>query len=122
MPRLILATLAALTLAACNGKPLTMEGLPITAIRAYADTFQDHPFDEGPVSIIAEEHGELHTYKLRACHGGEKVCGTRAVPLLRAPDYFVAENAYPGRTFYLSPGGDGWMKVGGRLIGIAWHE
>ncbi|MDB9801520.1 hypothetical protein OAC01_00970 [bacterium] len=70
-------TVAALSLlAACNGKPLTFSGTPVQVKRAYADSFQDKPFDTGAISVVTEEHGELHTYTLTPCGEGH-VCDAR---------------------------------------------
>lgn len=70
-----LAALACLTLAACApGEPFTFEQNPVAVQRAWAAAFSDQPFDTGPVSILTEEHGELHTYTLAPCRGGQTVC------------------------------------------------
>ena len=127
MRAFLFSAFAITSLAACEpGKPLTFEQTPLPATRAYAATFQDQPFDTGPVSIVAEEYGELHTYTLAPCRGGATVCqGSahgRAALLQWTPDYAVVTGAYHGRTFYLSPGGDGWMKRHGQLIPLAWDD
>lgn len=89
--------------------------------RVYADIFQDSPFDTGAVTVLSEEHGELHSYTLTPCRSGTAVCGARSAALQRTPDYFVVQNAYAGRDFYLSPGGDGYMKRNGVFTAIAWN-
>ncbi|MEJ6398325.1 hypothetical protein [Yoonia sp. 208BN28-4] len=89
--------------------------------RFYADTFQDAPFDSGPVSVLTEEHGELHTYTLTPCRAGTRVCGTRAGHLSRNADFYILTGAYHGRTFYFSPGGDGFVKRGSHYIPMAWN-
>lgn len=108
-------------LAACGGKPLTFEATPVFAHRFYADRWQDKPFDEGAISVLSEEHGDLHTYTLTPCHGGANVCGDSVGHLQVTPDYYVITNAYDGRTFYISPGGDGYVKINGVFTTIAWN-
>lgn len=114
-------TLAALTLmAACDGKPLTIEGMPVQATRFYANNFQDWPFNTGEISVISTEGSDLHTFALRPCENN-RLCGERIGDLVRVPDYYVVTGAYAGRTFYLSPGGDGWVRRDGVLYPIAWN-
>lgn len=122
MRNVILGLVALTGLSACYGKPLTWEGNPVAVQRFYADTFQDQPFDVGPVSVIAEERGEMRTYLLRPCANNTRVCGTRTGTLERTPDLAVVRGAYAGRVFYLSPGGDGYMVRNGRTIPLAWNE
>ena len=90
--------------------------------RAYADSYQDLPFDRGTVYVVANEHGDLHTYALTPC-GGAHVCGAtgHVGRVQRTPDYFVVTGAYAGRTFYLSPGGDGYLKWRGVYRDLAWN-
>lgn len=89
--------------------------------RLYADSFQDAPFDSGPVSVLTEERGELRTYTLRPCRAGTHVCGTGAGHLTRNADFFIVTGAYRGRTFYFSPGGDGYVQRGSAYIPMAWN-
>lgn len=117
---LIAASLGLTLLAACEYGPVPGPPLPLAVQRAYADTVQDHPFDDGAISVLAEEHGELHTFTLRPC-GQDRICGARRGKVVRAPDYWVVTGAYSGRTFYISPGGDGWIKRSGRYYPLAWH-
>ncbi len=111
---------AALLLGGCDGKPLTFTGTPVAVQRAYADTFQDTPFARGQISVVATEHGDLHTFTLRPC-GGDHMCGARQGHVAKTPDYFVVTGAYAGRTFYVSPGGDGWIKRNGTVYPMAWN-
>ncbi|MEY1557687.1 hypothetical protein AB3Y40_18810 [Yoonia sp. R2331] len=120
-------TLPLLALTACApGEPLTFEQNPVQVQRAWANAFSDQPFDTGPVTILTEEHGELHSYTLAPCRGGATVCAGsthgRAATLQMTPDYAVVTGAYAGRTFYLSPGGDGWMKKNGQFVPLAWDD
>lgn len=107
-------------LGACNGKPLTFAPMPLVAKRFYAENFQDKPFDTGAISVISTEHGDLHTFDLRPCGAGS-VCGSRQGQVVNTPDYYVVANAYAGRTFYIAPGGSGWVKRDGALYDIAWN-
>ena len=124
--RLIL-TLACLGLAACTGgKPITVDGTPLQAPRFWANAVQDQPFDTGPVTIIASERGLLRSYTLVPCRGGDAVCGGSlngpVAQVTVAPDFDIIAGAYPGRVFYLSPGGDGIMKIGRQSIPVAWED
>jgi len=121
MLKIALGGVALLALAACNGKPLPAFWDSDAYQEAYAESFQNHPFDAGPISIITEEHGELHTYTLKPCHDGTRVCGARAVQLMKGDHYYVVDGAYRGRAFYLSPGGDGWLKRGDTVTPLAWN-
>ncbi len=116
-----------LTLAACApGEPFTFEQNPVEVQRAWANAFSDQPFDTGPVSILTTEHGELHSYTLAPCRGGQTVCAGstqgRAGTVQMTEDYAVVSGAYAGRVFYLSPGGDGWLKKNGAYIPLAWDD
>ncbi len=123
----IVLVLSVLTLAACAPKmpPAVDQEVPAVK-RLWASAFSDQPFDTGPVSILTEEHGELHTYTLAPCRGGKTVCAGsihgRAGVLQLSEDYAVVTGAYAGRTFYLSPGGDGWMKKNSAYVPLAWDD
>ncbi len=90
--------------------------------RAFSDAYQDQPFEEGAIYVVAEEHGDLHTYSLTPC-GGNHVCGPngRIGHVQRLNDHIVVTGAYPGRTFYLSPGGDGYLNWRGVNRDLAWN-
>ncbi|MBB5720584.1 hypothetical protein FHS72_000188 [Loktanella ponticola] len=122
MIRLMSAVLATAALVACTeGQPLA-GGAPAQASRFYADVFQDKPFDEAAVKVVVSEAGELRTYTLRPCNSGAGVCGATTGAYQVTPDYYVVSGAYPGRTFWLSPGGDGYMSRGGVNTNLAWNE
>lgn len=93
---------------------------PAVARQAFGETFQDHPFDSGPVTVLAEEHGELHSFTLTPC-GAAHICGSRRGLAVKKPAYWVVSGAYAGRDFYLSPGGDGWVKRDGAYHPVAWN-
>lgn len=116
------ALLGLLALAGCAGEPLTFEATPLAVQRFYGATFQDHPFDEGPVSVVTAEHGDLHTYALTPCQNGQRICGSRVGAMAVTPDYWIVQGAYPNRTFYLTPGGDGVVKIGGTFTTLAWED
>lgn len=90
--------------------------------RSIDDTLRDVPFDTGRVYVVAEEHGELHTYSLTPC-GGDHICGgTGHVGRVdRTQNYFVVTGAYRGRTFYLQPGGSGILTWRGENRDLAWN-
>ncbi len=76
----------------------------------------------GTVYVVAEEHGELHTYSLRPCRGGTRICGGAGGVghLQRTEAFDIVTGAYPHRVFYLSPGGDGILKWRGVERDLAW--
>lgn len=116
-----LSLFAAIILSACSGaEGLTANGTLVGLHRLYADNFQDHPFDTGPITVLSEEYGDLRSYTLRPCGAGY-VCGAHQGHVVVAPDYWVVTGAYAGRVFYVSAGGDGWIKHGGALALIAWN-
>lgn len=117
----VIACLFTGLLAGCEADPLpVLDKLPVAVKRAYAEKVQDHPFDSGPVTVLSERNGELQSHVLRACGDGH-VCGHRRGHVTRTADHWVVTGAYPGQTFYLSAGGDGWMKRGGRQYPLAWN-
>ena len=88
--------------------------------RAFAESYQDQPFEEGAVSVLVTEHGALRTFSLTPCHGNTRICGSHAGTLRQTADYDIVSGAYPGRTFYLSPGGDGVVITNGVQRPLAW--
>jgi hypothetical protein len=124
MIRLMSAVLATATLVACtDGQPLPSEiDVPSEAARYYADLFQDKPFDEAAVKVVVAERGDLRTFTLQPCQNGVRICGSQTGSVETTPDYHVVSGAYPGRTFWLSPGGDGYMVRGGVRTDLAWNE
>ncbi|MFO7804741.1 MAG: hypothetical protein R6V30_03610 [Paracoccaceae bacterium] len=109
-------------LAGCVGAPLTFDEDPIIKDGELWIAFQDVPFNSGPVSVVTAEHGDLRTYALTPCRNGESICGDRVGSLSLIPGYWVIEGAYPDRTFYLSPGGDGVLKIGPASTTLAWED
>lgn len=85
--------------------------------------YRDLPFDTGTVYVVANEHGDLHTYSLTPCRNATHICGGtgRAGHLERTADYFVVTGAYRDRTFYLSPGGNGILSWRGVSRDLAWN-
>ena len=90
----------------------------------FASTHEMQPFANGAVSIIVTDHGELHTYSLHPCHNGTHICAGgprgRAGHLQDGAEWDVVSVAYRNRTFYLSPGGSGYVKRGGTYLSLAW--
>lgn len=103
---------------------LTYDNLAGETRRAFAQAYQDLPFDEGAVSVVLADHGDLHTYTLVPCGAG-RICGGtargRAGHLTQQRDYDVVQGAYRNVTFYLSPGGDGYALSYGRFVPLAWN-
>ena len=91
--------------------------------RVVDDNYRELPFDEGTVFVVANEHGDLHTYSLTPCHGGTRICGGsgHVGRVERTLDHFVVTGAYRDRTFYLSPGGDGFLNWRGVNRDLAWN-
>lgn len=91
--------------------------------RAVDVSYRDIPFDSGTVYVVANEHGDLHTYSLTPCRGGTHICGGsgRVGHVERTLDYIVVTGAYRDRTFYLSPGGDGYLTWRGVNRDLAWN-
>ena len=93
--------------------------------RAYADLFQDQPFEDGPIAVVASEHGELRSWRLSPCASGTGICaggpnGARGT-LEVTPDYHIVRGLY-GRTFILSPGGNGGLRRTGHPdVQLAWE-
>lgn len=87
------------------------------------EMFRDLPFDSGPVYVVANEHGDLHTYSLSPCGGETRICGGngRVGRVERIADFYVVTGAYRDRTFYLSPGGDGYLTWRGVKLDLAWN-
>jgi hypothetical protein len=123
MIRTMSAFLATMTLVACNdGKPLpAIFGSPAGVTRAYADIFQDKPFDTASISVLAPQGDELQTFTLRPCGSGTQICGATTGTLEQTLDHYIVTGAYPGRTFHLSPGGDGFMRTASGDTNIAWN-
>ncbi|MFT5065581.1 MAG: hypothetical protein ACJAXK_000854 [Yoonia sp.] len=95
--------------------------MPVEAHWFFADNFQDHPFDTGPITVLSEEHGALRSYTLRPC-GNDHVCGARKGHVVRqSKDYWVVKRAYAGRIFYVFARGDGWVTHGGEMSPTAWN-
>ena len=127
--RFVLAGIAFAGLGACLTQDLSQAWAEVSSInlltetrRGYEESYLDIPFEAGAVVAIAEEHGDLHTYSLTPCGEG-KICGLngRAGDLQRTRDHFVVTGAYPERTFYLSPGGDGFLNWRGENRDLAWN-
>ena len=96
--------------------------LEAEAARTVDESYRDLPFDSGVVYVVANEHGDLHTYSLTPC-GGTGICGAngRVGHVERTVEYFIVTGAYRGRTFFLSPGGDGYLTWRGENRDLAWN-
>ena len=122
MRKALFGGLALAGLSGCYGKPLTIEATPLAVQRYYAATFQDQPFDEGAVTVLQADRGGLRSFTLTPCRNNTHICGTRAGHLIKTEDYSIVTDAYPGRVFDLSPGGDGVVRRHGVDTPIAWNE
>ena len=119
--------LAGLVLAGCatveQPERLEIANLAVESERVFAEGFLAIPFAEGPVSVVTAEPDRMRTYRLVPCQGGTRICaggprGPQGV-LTLTPDYRVVTGLY-GRTFYLSPGGNGAVYRNGVYAPLAW--
>jgi hypothetical protein len=132
--RRALVALALLGLSACNVSegpydPSTesFAFLEAEAYRAYGQSFSEYPFANGAMDVIATENGDMRTYRLVPCRGGTAICAGGlhgpAGRLERTRDYWIVTGLFGGRSFYLSPGGDGAIYYGGeRATALAWNN
>jgi hypothetical protein len=127
--RILGAILGLASLSACatydvgfDPDSLTWENYLLSAERDFDEAYRDIPFERGQVDVVANEHGDLHTYSLTPC-GGAHICGGSGGVgrVTRTPDFFVVTGAYRDRTFYLSPGGDGILTWRGVNRDLAWN-
>jgi hypothetical protein len=132
------AALGLLGLAACaeigaeplpnvlRSTPVAPEDLELASVnasyqRAFERAYTEEPFAAGAMAVIAEEAGELRTFDLVPCQGGQAICsGASAGQLWRSPDWWVVKGLH-GRIFWLSYGGDGYLERNGTLIPLAWN-
>ncbi|AKS47514.1 hypothetical protein SAMN05444287_2832 [Octadecabacter temperatus] len=128
--RTLLATLCPLALTACMSVDMSAVRTAVENVNLLDETrrdidvaYRDLPFDTGRVYVVANEHGDLHTYSLTPCRNGTHICGGtgRVGHVERTLDYFVVTGAYRDRTFYLSPGGDGYLTWRGVNRDLAWN-
>lgn len=127
----IFASIAGLaTLCACSTTDLTTLRAEVETLDLLAETrravdvaYRDLPFDTGRVYMVANEHGELHTYSLTPCRNNTHICGGtgRVGHVKRTEDLYIVTGAYPDRTFFLSPGGNGHMIWRGVKRDLAWN-
>ncbi|MEN8841906.1 MAG: hypothetical protein ABF288_12365 [Octadecabacter sp.] len=128
--RTLLALICPAALTACMSVDLSTTRAAVENVNLMDETrravdvaYRDLPFDTGRVYVVANEHGDLHTYSLTPCRNGTHICGGtgRVGHVERTPDYFVVTGAYRNRTFYLSPGGDGYLTWRGVDRDLAWN-
>ncbi|KAA9006043.1 hypothetical protein [Histidinibacterium aquaticum] len=128
----VAAAAALLALGACEITP-TGDTRPDTRFSAssrqlFQDTYQEIPFAQGAVYVIAPDgtSDTMATYRLVPCGGGDRICGDSlhgsAGQVTRGAEFFEVRGAYPGRTFRLSPGGDGYMLQGNLAVPVAWDH
>lgn len=125
--RMIAALAGLVALGACSTTDITasIENLDLLAEtrRAFAESYQDQPFEAGAIYVIAAERGDMQTYRLRPCQGSTRICGdTGGVgQLVQTPDSDVVSGAYPDRVFVLTPGGGGTLRWHGADWPLAWE-
>jgi hypothetical protein len=130
--RLPAALAALIALSACAPGPYSPETstyafLETEAYRMFAATYSETPFENGGMDIVAIERGDMRTFRLVPCRGGTAICAGglhgAAGTLTRTPDYWIVSGIYGGRSFYLSPGGDGAIYYGqNRAAALAWNN
>lgn len=71
-------------------------------------------FFAGPVSVVADRHGEITAFTLRSC-GVNRVClegwQHRTGQAHRDGQATVVEGIHPGHVYHLMPGGSGFVRV-----------
>ena len=128
MRKLASGLLGAALLAGCSGgsdmAQFEFANVERAVSAQFASTHPMQPFADGPVAILVTEHGDLRTYSLHPCRGGTHICAGgprgRAGHLRDGAQWDVVSGAYRNRTFYLSPGGSGYMKRGAQYLPLAW--
>lgn len=117
------ATVLAGCAAAPGAAPPDFDTVERGVYRAFSNQFLEVPFSNGPISVIASDHGDLRTYRLVPCQGGTRICaGSAHGPagrFERTPDYTIVRGLY-NRVFWLSPGGDGALVGSGHTVALAW--
>lgn len=127
--RIMVGLTGLVAMCACSSANVTTTRTQIETLDLVAETrrdydvaYRDLPFDGGTVYVVANEHGDLHTYDLTPC-GGTRICGGtgHVGQVERTADYFIVTGAYRDRTFILSPGGDGYLNWRGEYRDLAWN-
>ena len=130
MKPVCLAIAALMALGACTDWPDSRQQIETFDLvaetrRTIEWSYYDLPFRDGAVTVLTGEQDRLNGYTLVPCRGGTRVCAGsahgRAGTMLRTPDYLVVQGAYPGRVFYLAPGGDGYVLSGSAFTPLAWN-
>lgn len=127
--RLVAAMVALGLVAACSkvGLPsedIVFDNVVLETNRSFAAAYLQQPFELGPISVIATENARLRTYRLVPCREGWAICAGgpsgQAGQLQVTPDHSMVTALY-GRTFFLSPGGDGTLRRGSQDVALAWN-
>lgn len=134
MRTMLTAALAATALSGCmttltpeQEASLGWDALHADVRRAYAYSYQEIPFENGAMSVVAHHHNRIETYRLVPCRNGTRICGGSAHgPAGRIAshdlDYTVVTGLY-GVTFFLSPGGDGGLRRAGHADAwLSWNS
>lgn len=102
--------------------------VPTGARQAFQVAYQALPFAEGAVRVVSPDphEQEMRTWRLVPCRQGTRVCADtahgRAGQVTRGAEFWQVSGTYPGRVFYLSPGGDGYMTDGHAAQPLAWRS
>lgn len=123
MRRITLTLTAIVGLAACApGAPGTFGGATLAVSEAISGHIGDTPLDTGPVTVLTEEHGALHSYTFASCGEGTVCSGARRGLAEMSDEGLKITGTHAGRTFYLTPGGGGRLELGGVVHPLAWED
>lgn len=109
--------------ATAPGNDMRDDGIAYEVTRRLPELTKSQPFAEGAVHVVAPRSYGMQTFTLVPCRGGAicaETTGGRAGTVTRGEKFYQVAGTYPGATFHLSPGGDGYMVESGRYIPIAW--
>ncbi|MCX7302665.1 MAG: hypothetical protein NTX73_20195 [Rhodobacterales bacterium] len=134
--RTVTAIMALTALGACAEmgiQPMTMTAPQMTAEevavevqRAFDSPYAEIPFSNGAISVVATERGKISTFLLVPCQSGNGICTAspigRAGSLTVSPDFYIVQGTYRNRTFFLRPGGGGWLRTGNVDVPLAWNS
>jgi hypothetical protein len=119
-------------LAGCESDPgggiRTDTRFPAETRQVFQEAYQALPFAEGAVRVISPDPQDqkMRTWRLVPCRQGTRICADssrgRAGHVTRGAEFWEVSGAYPGRVFYLSPGGDGYMTDGPTALPLAWRS
>ncbi len=123
MRQMLLLSLACLALTACAR--VDQAGLQTRSdIQNFIWDKQGKPFADGTVYIVEAGPHWMREVILTPCRAGQVCLGDahgRPVGVGQNGEYTVITGVAPGRTYYLTPGGHGFVVAGNnQAIPIAW--